>query len=226
MKLRNSKLYRRGGFSVVELVVASAIFMVVTTVVVANYPRANSRLSLNMLAQDIAIVIREAQVYGTSIINSDDGSVAGSYGVYINGHEYQPVSPDLPYAKRVVLFKENEVVTTPSNNELDNTDCMGSITTDTCVQQLNIKSRNKILFLCKDGFDEANYTCNPGGDLRVTNIVFKRPNPDAIFTTYKTPPTSAAETDASKVVIIVQSEDDATAKRAIIVAKSGYIQVK
>src|SRR3989344_6847475 len=54
-------------FTLVELVVVLAIFTLISSVVLANHSRFNGSVLLGSLAYDIALSIREAQVYGLSV---------------------------------------------------------------------------------------------------------------------------------------------------------------
>ncbi|MDO8183681.1 MAG: type II secretion system protein [bacterium] len=54
------------GFTLIEMIVVIAIFGIVTTVVLANLPTFRDRSSLDLVAQEVAINIRGAQVAGAS----------------------------------------------------------------------------------------------------------------------------------------------------------------
>jgi prepilin-type N-terminal cleavage/methylation domain-containing protein len=70
-----------GGFSLIELVVTTAIFLVVTSVVLINYPKFQNTSSLVLLSQEVALSIREAQVFGLSSAQESSAGVVG-HGVY------------------------------------------------------------------------------------------------------------------------------------------------
>lgn len=63
------------GFTIVELIVSVAIFVMMTSLVVARYSTFNSSALLTDTAYDSALVVRLAQTYGLSVKNS---SLAGS----------------------------------------------------------------------------------------------------------------------------------------------------
>ncbi len=65
-----------------ELVVVMAIFTIMTIVVMANLPAFRSRTSLDLLAEEVAITIRQAQVFGvgTRVFETE----FPSYGVYFS----------------------------------------------------------------------------------------------------------------------------------------------
>lgn len=77
----------RRGFTVAELLVSISIFMMITTVVLANF-RSNSRSEqVRFNAQDLASIIRKAQLnsqYGRSVSSNGDATVPiGGFGIHI-----------------------------------------------------------------------------------------------------------------------------------------------
>ena len=57
---------KTAGFTLIEMIVVIAIFGIVTTIILANLPTFRDRSSLDLVAQEVAINIRGAQVYGAS----------------------------------------------------------------------------------------------------------------------------------------------------------------
>ncbi len=76
-----------GGFSLVEMVVVVAIFLIITGIIVANYPQFKDQSALELMAQEIAVNIRTAQVLGTGArVQGGSGQVENkSYGVHFDG---------------------------------------------------------------------------------------------------------------------------------------------
>lgn len=76
----------RRGFTVAELLVSISIFMMITTVVLANF-RSNSRAEqVRFNAQDLASIIRKAQLnsqYGRSVPNDGNVVPIGGFGIHI-----------------------------------------------------------------------------------------------------------------------------------------------
>lgn len=73
------------GFTLVELLVVSAIVLLFTALVFFRQARFNSSTILRSLTYSMALSVRQAQVYGTSVRESAAGSniFAQGYGVYI-----------------------------------------------------------------------------------------------------------------------------------------------
>ena len=82
------------GFTLVELLVVSLIIIAITTFILFQQSRFNSATLLRSLSYSVALSIREAQVFGTSVRESAIGSgvFARGYGVYFpapSGSTYQ-----------------------------------------------------------------------------------------------------------------------------------------
>src|SRR5512133_2633560 len=78
------KLNHVRGFSLIEMIVVIGIIALLSTVTLSNYKDVSSRISLENLAQQIALTVRQAQVYGISVVRGT-GSVYPSYGVHFAG---------------------------------------------------------------------------------------------------------------------------------------------
>lgn len=68
MKKKKNKRIQRDhqGFSLLEFVVVMVIFAIMSSVSIFNYNAYRNRIEYTNLAQDIALTIRQAQVYGLS----------------------------------------------------------------------------------------------------------------------------------------------------------------
>jgi len=69
-------LSAKAGFTMVEMLVVIAIFGIVTTILLFNLPTFRNQASLDLVAQEVAITIRGAQVFG--------GGGPPTYGIYID----------------------------------------------------------------------------------------------------------------------------------------------
>lgn len=58
---------KQGGFTLVELIVSLAIFVIMTALVVAKYGNFNQSVLMTDLAYDVALSLRTAQTYGVSV---------------------------------------------------------------------------------------------------------------------------------------------------------------
>src|SRR6185369_828665 len=75
------------GFTLVELLISIAIFTMITSVAVFNHAEFNGSVLLTNLAYEIALSVRQAQVYGTTVKQSSDINTVrfdSGYGVHFN----------------------------------------------------------------------------------------------------------------------------------------------
>jgi len=90
------------GFSLVELMVTIGIVTLVTGVVMVKYSSFNSVVILKSQAYELALDLREAQVFGVSV-GGGTNSYREAYGIYVdmaNPNQYmlfQDASSDLEY---------------------------------------------------------------------------------------------------------------------------------
>lgn len=73
---------RIGGFSLIEVLITSAIIGIVTAIVVVRYGAFNSSVLLRNQAYEVALAIREAQVYSVSV-RGEGGNFRDAYGIHI-----------------------------------------------------------------------------------------------------------------------------------------------
>jgi prepilin-type N-terminal cleavage/methylation domain-containing protein len=143
------------GFTLIELLVVIAIITIISTIILANNNRFGGQVQLQNLAYDIALSIRQAQVYGISVQR---------FGV--TGTQYAP-GYGMHFATNVpnnyILF--GDIVT-----------ANGVYTAGELVQSTTIQSGYTIagLFVTPPGGTETPATS--------IDITFRRPDPDAYIT--------------------------------------------
>jgi len=144
------------GFSTVELLVSITILVLVSASVYINYSDFRDSFSLKRTAQEVALAIREAQVYGLAVMETSSGSnTFPGYGIYFDKNTPQDF----------VLFADKN-----NNGIYDKGGGCGAVDTE-CVESYKITTTNKIGSLCA------------GEDCTISNlnIVFLRPNPFVIL---------------------------------------------
>lgn len=197
---------KKGGFSLVELLIVISIFTIVTTIALFDQGRLNSNVLLTNLAYDVALTVREAQSYGVGVKYSATGAnTAGGYGVYLSTANKEVI---------VVFHDVN------ANGVFDEADGPAEKT----YQFLNQRG-NHIEELC--GYDGGT-SWTAGSCLFLTtgkqaltdmSITFKRPDPEANFKV-------DGGTDFSGPAYIVLMSQDKTNCRAVVVEASGQIRVE
>lgn len=102
-KTKQIKKEADSGFSLIELMVTIGIITLVTGIVMVKYSAFNSVVILKSQAYELALDIREAQVFGVSASRGAGGSYREAYGIYVdfsNKNEYvlfQDASDNLLY---------------------------------------------------------------------------------------------------------------------------------
>ena len=192
------------GFTLIELIVVIAIFGIITSVALFNQGKLNGNILVTNLAYEIALSIREAENYGVGV------RAAGSTGGFTGGYG---VAFDMADPLTVNLFndKDNNNYYTP-----------GVAPTGETSSQLLIQNQrgNKITALCIGTLPSGK--CLAVASLSKLNIVYRRPNPEAIFYTETTPGTPGGTTGPAYIVVNTPSNDNC---RVIVVEASGQVRV-
>lgn len=159
---------RSWGFTFVELIVVIGIFAAMSGVILFNFSGFNTNVTLQNLANQIALQIKSAQ---TDAINGKEASlfITGkpTYGVYF--------SSDISEQKRFLYFADG-VDGSSQDGGLGNTSsptCLLGSNYE-CQSEIEIKSGDVINKIC----GTVSGTC---GILNNLHITFKRPFPDAYF---------------------------------------------
>lgn len=215
MKIQNKKKNR--GFTLIEMIVVVAIFTILTSVVLFNYSDFNNNILSTNLTYEIALTVREAQVYAlgaTGVVGATDGFNT-RYGAYFN-IDLDAVSDNDRY---FMLFADKD-----SNGRCENGcsfQCIaGDPDLDSCREVSRLTRGVFIANLCVANGEPINEDGECTGEsVKDLSITFERPNPDAVIATSGYDP--GAYTDAA---IIVEAPN--AARRAVVVRSTGQISVK
>ncbi len=197
LKANEAKSYKpKAAFTLVELLVIVTIITLVSSVILANYRQLGSNFLLGNIAYDIALSIRQAQVYGISTreVGSGTGVFTAAYGVFF---DMTTPSTYLFYADTV---GDNGIYTSG---------------TDTALQQISLPSGYTLSKICVP----SGGPCGSGSDTSL-NITFKRPNPDARLnaTINGTPLTNQADA-------LIELSSSSGKKRTVMVQDTGQISI-
>ncbi len=202
--------------TMVELIVVLAIVGLVSAVLVFNYGNFRSNVTLRGLSQQIALSIRKAQTYATSVRSVDGVSVNTTsfpgYGVsFSNASSSSATSPN---QARFVLFADIPNSSGVTNGKYDNSGstCGAPTEGNECVEVFTINSPDRITELC------PNDSCTTS--TTTVDIVFDRPAPDAEICLVS----GSSCTTRSSVGIKIQSTTGATKK--VNVWNTGQISIQ
>lgn len=190
------------GFSLIELMVVTGIVVVITSVVLTNNNRYGGSVLLQNLAYDIALSIRQAQVYGISVRGFGANNFSVGYGMHFE--------KNVNNNKNYVLFAdlENTGIFNPSHDPTENVS----------PSPYQIGRGYYIADLCAPAGTKLasnSYSCTSVSQL---DIVFTRPEPDAAI---RIPGNSALQ-DSARILVESPRGD----VLSIVVDATGQISVQ
>ncbi len=80
--LRALALSGSNGFTLIELLTVTAIIVIVSSIILVNNNRFGGVVQLENLTYDVALSIRQAQVYGISVERYGANDFSGAYGMH------------------------------------------------------------------------------------------------------------------------------------------------
>ncbi|HYC34233.1 MAG TPA: type II secretion system protein [Candidatus Paceibacterota bacterium] len=166
----NFRSKKKKGFSLVELLVVVSIFLIITAVTLFKQSKFSSDILITNTAYEVALSIREAQVFGVGSKQSDIGTQG--YGVYFSegfdGAHY------IMYSETPNSDGTYEFTYEPADPSEKYTDIKGEI---------RLGREQTILDVCgiPNGGDENDMRCFSTNDLSSLNIGFVKPNLYAIL---------------------------------------------
>jgi prepilin-type N-terminal cleavage/methylation domain-containing protein len=191
------------GFTLVELLVVASIIVIITMVLLLRQSRFNSATILRSIGYSVALSVRQAQVYGTSVLGSASGglvSYAPAYGLYFN---YASPSSYILFAD----FNNNGAYNSPGESVKVFSLNAGYTISEACAKLSNGQKR------CTGSDDSTG-----SRSTNTVSILFKRPNPDAVFAT------DIGGENYASAYVQVRSGDGTT--RSVLVTSAGQITVQ
>jgi len=207
-RLRSSgNAKKASGFTLIELLVVVSIMLLLTTLFLFRQQQFNSATLLRTLSYSVALSVRQAQVYGTSVRELDTTTVsatptfAPAFGLYFAGTS----------ASNYILFADinNNGQYDPANETIQTFTLPSSyVINGVCAVLANGTER------CTSG------TLDTSGVATITHmhVLFRRPNPEAVFTSSITP----AEVYTSAYI---QLGGNTSSTRSVTISSTGQIVV-
>jgi prepilin-type N-terminal cleavage/methylation domain-containing protein len=149
------KQNKKKGFTLVEIIVAMAIFAFIAASIFAGNSNFNSGVLLTNLAYEVALTIRQAQVFGLSVRESVTSGFDLGYGVHFNTNNQV----------NYIFFADinDDGYYTPPNES---------------IESFTLRRGNKIGSFCVYNVASSKVCSDTVNTLDIT---YKRPNPDAII---------------------------------------------
>lgn len=211
---KSARLNYSGGVTLVELLVVIFIFVVISTTTIFSYGKFNSSLSIQNLADDIALSVRKAQGYAIGV-RGYGGLFTEGYGVHFTTNT--SVS-DLSAgsSKSFILFADLD-----DDKQYDHTTtglCGAPEEGNECLELLSISSADNISEIY------LNNNTYPIDDTDTIDLIFKRPNPEPSFC-YRGEGIGACDFDISNIKVNISTDIDPTIHKVITISNNGQISV-
>lgn len=206
------------------MLVVVAIIAVVSGVLMFNYSNFSTNVSVRNLAQEVALAVRKAQTYATSVRTIDGVGMTSAtfpgYGVSFatstNAADLTPPNAWTAGPRQFVLFADTSSGTGNSTYE-SGTSCGTPGPGNECIESFAITSFDKIASICNGSASGGSCYTNAKVD-----VTFRRPTPDALICL--TTPSLPVNCNVSYVTINLISAKGLT--RSIQVWNTGQISVQ
>lgn len=184
-RYKKTKQHLSRGFTLVEMIVVTAIFTVITSVVMFKYGDFTSNMLVTNMAYEIALEIRQAQVFGLGARGSDDGAgnavFTRPYGVFINLLDGSTANDEegALETKKIQFFIDRNEDDEDGYGQCNATGGAGvcSCSNDECMSQVTLQRNIKITEVRTNVSDEPDI-CEET-NVPYVAITFKRPSPEA-----------------------------------------------
>lgn len=195
------------GFTLIEMMVTVAMAAIIMAVVLFENTKFNNSIILTNAAYEVALTVRQAQVFGLSSRAVSTGSTQRPYGVYVSivndgerKYAHLFADTDTPLGSNNVVFQLSEEIT--GGVALGR----GLVIKDICF---------------KEGVDLNCGSIIPGDMYKSVTIFFRRPNPEAVIRR-----SDGTINTASFVEIVLGPFDNDTDRRCVKIYNSGQVSVK
>jgi len=189
----------RGGFTLIELLVAITILILITAAMLTSHSSFSGKILLSNFAYEVALSVRQAQVFGLSVreFQTSSNLFTIGYGVHFD-------ALDLTTYR---LFADED------SNEIYNSSSDGTVET------FSTRRGFQIARFCATASSGTEF-CSDTGELTALDIVFLRPDPDAIINATRSNGAPGVYQRARIVLRSPQGDE-----RSVLVEATGQISV-
>jgi len=190
---------RARGFSLIELLVAISILVIITAAMLTSHSTFGGKILLGNFAYEVALSVRQAQVFGLSVreFQTSSNLFTIGYGVHFD-------ALDLTTYRLFADEDANEIYSSSS---------------DGVVETFSTRRGFQIARFCATLSNDTEL-CSDTGDLTALDIVFLRPDPDAIINATRS---NGAPGVYQRARIILRSPQ--RDERSVLVEATGQISV-
>lgn len=187
------------GFTLFEMMVSIAIFVVITAIAILNYQKFGTDVFISNLGYDIALSIRKAQSYGINVRGTSSGGFIYAYGIHFttatnNSYKLFVDSTPTPADQKYTSSAED-------------------------VETYNLLKGSRIVQLCvtpSSGVENCN--------VDILDITFLRPNPDALIYFHTTSGATGGPAGYNKAKVVIQSAGGR--QKQVVIYNIGQISVQ
>lgn len=160
------------GFTLIELMVVLVIMLIITSTAVSQYLPFQSRVEYENTILDIALNIRQFQMFGVGTKQSQGGpGFTMGYGLHLhtNGDSVKPY--------KIVFYEDTNTDGVYDSGDADDMACKATPTADRCIKTVTFPSNaiTKVSLTSNSGSPTTFSAANPG----MVDVTFKRPYLDA-----------------------------------------------
>lgn len=225
------KIHGNKGFTLIEFVVIISIFAIMAGVALVNFAGFRSNVGLNNLSHDIALTIRQAQVFGwsgkTDSLGQNNENVVQLAGNDANGNPVRFADgvyfkyENNAFAKEFILYSKKN--STPGNEYYTEGDdlIMDTITIQGAnhISAIHYADTKEALLLPPDRIIPEGL-----GSTGSFSVAFSRPRPEALFFSEQIP---LPDLEGAFVGVYISADGDTTtAEHVITISRFGEIAVQ
>lgn len=217
--MQKKTLQNKKGFTLIEMLMVLAIFTILTSVVMYNYSEFNSRTIMSNMAYEIALTVRQAQVYSLGVRGqAGNEEFDNRYGVYFNTDNG---------GKDFIFFFDKKPAgedTEPNgwcDGDGSEPNCLACIAGGECLEKVTLTRDIYISKICMSSqVDPVSDTgvCTDTTNETDISVTFDRPNPDAQTVVGS----GGANTEKNVAIVVKNSFGN---QRAVIIRNTGQISV-
>ena len=186
------------GFTLIEMLVVIAIFIIMTAVILVNLPNLRSSASLDVVAQEVAVYLRGAQTY-TVGTKAGIGGTFGSYGMHLQKN-----------SSNFLLFVKGVPTVGAYQDETDFIQESYLLPGDLFFKQL-----------CRVDLSNNSFVISAP----TLDVVYQKPDPEALFYCPDATDNPCDISTNSYVIVSIASRSLPTKQRLIKIYSNGQISV-
>src|SRR3989344_1096801 len=191
------------GFTLIEVVVVIGVMAIISSLMLANFPRFNKQISVEREAGKLALSLRKAQSYALAV---------REFNPAFNDDPFC-ASPPVKFPGYGLFFKVSDPTRYFIYGDVNCSKYYENILLEEAAEIINIESNVKIFSI--KGYDAA--VCGGGCDLDELSILYVRPGPTILI--------KSNGIDYNFTEIYLRSSDGAVSKK-VVIRSTGQVSIE